>query len=109
LPLGAGPGEAPGRAVAPRKTSFEVELHLGDSNSINIIGMRVDEAVSAVTKFLDNAHARGVDRVEIIHGLGTGALARAVSDLLSSSGFVKDYRFAEASRGGAGVTVAELI
>ena len=102
-------GEAPGRAVAPRKTSFEVELHLGDSNSINIIGMRVDEAVSAVTKFLDNAHARGVDRVEIIHGLGTGALARAVSDLLSSSGFVKDYRFAEASRGGAGVTVAELI
>ncbi|MBE9531959.1 MAG: endonuclease MutS2, partial [Proteobacteria bacterium] len=48
--------------------------------SINIIGMRVEEAIKNVTPFIDNAHVNGATRVEIIHGTGTGALKQAVRE-----------------------------
>lgn len=78
------------------------------ASSLNIIGMRVEEALPIVTKFLDNAHASGLNSVDIIHGVGTGALARAVEDTLKAHPLVKSFRHAEPQRGGGGVTIAEL-
>ncbi|MBI5887610.1 MAG: Smr/MutS family protein [Deltaproteobacteria bacterium] len=76
--------------------------------SVNVIGTRVDEALAVVTRFLDDAHAAGLDSVEIIHGIGTGALSKAIHELLSKSGIVKNFHHADPKRGGGGVTVVEM-
>jgi len=78
------------------------------ASTLNIIGMRVDEALPFVTRFLDNAHSSGLASVEIIHGVGTGALSKAVEENLRRHPLVKSFRHAEPSRGGGGVTVVEL-
>ncbi len=78
------------------------------ASTLNIIGMRVDEALPFVTRFLDNAHASGLASVDIIHGVGTGALSRAVEETLRSHPLVKSFHHAEPSKGGGGVTVVEL-
>lgn len=76
--------------------------------TVNLLGMRGEEAMRVVIKFLDNAHAEGLERVEIIHGLGTGALKKMVSGFLRESKLVKGFYPAAPSGGGAGVTVVEL-
>ncbi|MBI5468111.1 MAG: Smr/MutS family protein, partial [Deltaproteobacteria bacterium] len=78
------------------------------SASVNIIGMRVEEAMRAVTRFLDNAHAGGLNTVEIIHGVGTGRLAKAVEEHLKKTPAVKRFYHTDPARGGAGVTVVEM-
>lgn len=84
--------------------SADMEL----ASTLNIIGMRVEEALPFVTKFLDNAHSSGLHSVDIIHGVGTGALARAVEENLKGHPLVKSFHHAEPARGGGGVTVVEL-
>lgn len=84
-------------------------VHETDSStSLNVIGMRVEEAVAHITKFLDNAHASGVERVEIIHGIGTGRLSRGIEEYLGSNTIVAGFHHGDQGRGGAGVTVVEL-
>lgn len=78
------------------------------TTSINIIGKRTEEALPVVTRFLDAAHAGGLEKVEIIHGLGTGALMKAVHGLLAETPFVRDFHRGDPDHGGAGVTVVEL-
>ncbi len=96
-------GAKPQKRVRGRKdTDWDVEEAL----SLNIVGMRVDEALRSVERFLDNAHVRGLKSVEIIHGVGTGALRRAVEDLLRRTPFVKNFYLSDISKGG--VTVVEL-
>ncbi len=92
-----------------RKTSpARVTADLEAAPSINIIGMRAEEAIPLVTRFLDNAHASGLASVEIIHGIGTGRLAKVVEEYLSKSGLVKVFHHGDPMRGGGGVTIAEL-
>lgn len=74
---------------------------------VNIIGMRVEEALPVMDKVLDDAHMKGVETVEVIHGIGTGALSKAVGESLSKNKIVKNYYSGKGS-GGAGVTVVEL-
>jgi len=78
------------------------------ASTLNIIGMRVDEAMAFVVKFLDNAHSGGLASVEIIHGVGTGALAKAVDEFLRKNPSVRSFQRADQAHGGAGVTVVEL-
>ena len=76
--------------------------------TINIIGRRVEEAMPLVTRFLDTAHAAGLERVEIIHGVGTGALAAAVREQTGALPYVRGLHAGDPDHGGAGVTVVEL-
>jgi DNA mismatch repair protein MutS2 len=78
------------------------------SSSVNIIGMRVEEAMRAVTRFLDNAHAGGLNIVEIIHGVGTGRLSGAVEEHLKKTPIVKRFYHGDPAKGGAGVTIVEM-
>jgi DNA mismatch repair protein MutS2 len=59
-------------------------------------------------RFLDRAQERGIRSVRIVHGLGTGALKRAVTEYLATSPYGARTRAAEASEGGGGVTVVDL-
>jgi DNA mismatch repair protein MutS2 len=80
----------------------------GAPDRLNILGLRVDEGLAEVDRFLDHASMRGLSIVTIIHGLGTGALKKAVLEFLKNHPLIAFIRPGEAVEGGAGVTVAEL-
>lgn len=96
------------KKAAPARTAAAAGPELDVSSSINVIGMRAEEAMRRVVRFLDNAHASGLNTVEIIHGVGTGALSRAVSECLSGNPTVKRFYHGDPARGGAGVTIVEM-
>jgi DNA mismatch repair protein MutS2 len=77
-------------------------------DEIKLIGRRVGEALEALTTFLDRAMRAGLGEVRVVHGLGSGALRKAVRQLLDSTPYCASYRDAEPAAGGAGVTVVEL-
>ncbi|MBI5643209.1 MAG: endonuclease MutS2 [Deltaproteobacteria bacterium] len=87
---------------------YGINADMEVSSSVNVIGQRAEQALEAVTKFIDNAHASGLSRVEIIHGVGTGRLSRAVEEYLKKNDLVKGFSHGDPQRGGAGVTVVEL-
>ncbi|MEW6701946.1 MAG: Smr/MutS family protein, partial [Bacteroidota bacterium] len=78
------------------------------SYRLDIRGKRADEAEFEVIKFLDNANASGADRVEILHGKGTGALKQLVHGILRTNHSVKNYYFANIEYGGEGITIVEF-
>jgi len=71
--------------------------------------MMGDEALPLIDKFLDDAILAGLYRIDIIHGKGTGALRKKVTDFLSHHPRVKSYRLGEWNEGGTGATVVELV
>lgn len=75
---------------------------------IDVRGMRVDEAVQAVTYFIDDAIQFGTSRVRILHGTGTGALRQYIRAYLKTVGGVADFHDEDVRFGGAGITVVEL-
>jgi len=75
---------------------------------ISLIGLRVKEALERLEKFLDEAARAGHADVRIIHGIGSGALRRAIGEYLASSPYCSRYRTGEPTEGGAAVTVAEI-
>ncbi|PIQ62846.1 MAG: endonuclease MutS2 [Bacteroidetes bacterium CG12_big_fil_rev_8_21_14_0_65_60_17] len=78
------------------------------STRLDIRGKRVDEGASALASFLDTALGANLERVEIIHGKGTGALRQVVADVLEKTPFVAHFEEAPIEAGGAGVTVVTL-
>ncbi len=78
------------------------------SPSLNIIGLRVDEALPLVDKLLDQAVLHGCRQVDIIHGIGTGRLQHAVRQHLRQHSMVKQFHPGESTQGGRGVTVVEI-
>ena len=89
-----------GTAVMPPAPSVPME--------IEVRGRLVDEVLPDVDKYLDDAFRAGLPWVRIVHGKGTGALARAVRNMLSTHPLVKDYEVAPREEGGEGVTIAHL-
>ena len=81
---------------------------LGFKREIDVRGMRVDEAVQAVTYFIDDAIQFNAGRVRILHGTGTGALRQYIRNYLDSVPGVQSYRDEHVQFGGAGITVVEL-
>ncbi len=75
---------------------------------IDLRGEYGDDAVIKVDRFLADASAHGLDRVEIIHGHGTGALSRRITQHLKAHNLVQTYRYGEPHEGGSGVTIVEL-
>lgn len=84
------------------------ERQLAFKPEIDLRGMRADEAIRAVTYFIDDALQFCIGRVRILHGTGTGALRTAVRQYLMTIPGVKSYRDEDVRFGGAGITVVEL-
>jgi DNA mismatch repair protein MutS2 len=97
---GAGGEGDSSRISTPGKSAVAVEL--------KIIGRTTDEARDLLEKYLDDAFLAGLTSVRIIHGKGTGALRRAVEEVLSAHPLVAEHRPGASSEGGAGATVATL-
>lgn len=92
-----------------RRTSEEMrEKKLQFKQEIDVRGMRGDEALQAVTYYLDDAIMTGVSRVRILHGTGTGALRQLIRRYLGTVSGVGNYHDEHVQFGGAGITVVEF-
>jgi DNA mismatch repair protein MutS2 len=80
----------------------------GAGIELKLLGNRAEEAVQRVERHLDEAALSGLPFVRIIHGIGTGALKRAVAEVLEGHPLVKNFAPAEPEGGGDGVTVVEM-
>jgi DNA mismatch repair protein MutS2 len=76
--------------------------------SLDLRGARVEEALSALDRYLEDASLAGLAKVSVIHGMGTGALRDAVRSDSAAHPLVKAVRAGERGEGGDGVTVVEL-
>ena len=75
------------------------------STEINLLGKTVDEALSELDKYLDDAYLAHLPSVRVVHGKGTGALRKAVHNYLRRQKHVASYRLGEFGEGDAGVTI----
>ncbi len=78
------------------------------SREIDVRGMRADEAIQAVTYFLDDAIQFSQGQVRVLHGTGTGALRQAIRQYIDTVPGVESYRDEDVRFGGAGITVITL-
>ncbi len=93
------PAAAPGPVPLTVQTSY---------NTIDLRGLRVDEALERMERDLDRMVRSGIHSAVIIHGHGTGALKEAVRAQLGHSSYVSDFRSGEYGEGGDGVSIAIL-
>ena len=78
------------------------------STEINLLGRTVDEALSELDKYLDDAYLSHAPSVRIVHGKGTGALRQAVQQHLKRVSYVKSFHLGEYGEGDSGVTICEF-
>ena len=81
---------------------------LNFSQDLDVRGMRGDDAINAVTYFIDDAILVGMPRIRILHGTGTGALRQIIRKYLATIPNVSHYRDEHVQFGGAGITVVDL-
>ena len=81
---------------------------LNFKQDIDVRGMRGDEAINAITYFIDDAILVGVSRVRILHGTGTGVLRQLIRQYLATVPNVNHFRDEHVQFGGAGITVVDL-
>ena len=101
---GAGPTTVVGGAVSDAQRRKQLDF----KQEIDLRGMRVDEAVQALTYYIDDAIRFNAGTVRILHGTGTGALRQYLRRYLDTIEGVKSYRDEHVQFGGAGITVVEL-
>ncbi len=94
--------------VSSSTTDSMRDRQLNFKQEIDVRGMRADEAIQAVTYFIDDAIQFSISRVRILHGTGTGALRKSIRQYLDTVNGVKNYHDEDVRFGGAGITVVEL-
>jgi DNA mismatch repair protein MutS2 len=107
-----GSGSSRRETGEPAATSNEAALRLDRARSVasslDLRGARVDEALDALARYLDDAALAGLDKAMIIHGLGTGALRDAVRHQAADHPLVRSVRPGQRGEGGDGATIVEL-
>ena len=105
----AQPKQKSEKSFISRSTSDEMRMRqLNFKQEIDVRGMRADEAIQAVTYFIDDATQFSVRQVRILHGTGTGILKVRIREYLNAIPNVKNYRDEHVQFGGAGITIVEL-
>jgi DNA mismatch repair protein MutS2 len=90
------------------ETAVVAEKQASARRELDLRGLTGDEALPMIDKFLDDALLAGLNRVDIVHGKGTGALRKKVTEFLSTHPRVRSFRLGEWNEGGTGNTVVEL-
>jgi DNA mismatch repair protein MutS2 len=85
---------------------FDAPAEKSVSSEINVVGLTVEEALPVLDKFIDDAILGKLEKVDIVHGTGTGRLREAIGEHLRHHRCVK--RFGPKDMMKSGVTVVEL-
>ncbi len=91
------------------KVIFLTEKDKGDNETgrnLNLIGLRLEEAIEELKRFIDKAVLNNINQIKIVHGYGK--IKKGVIDYISKNLFVKRWREAELYEGGAGSTIVEI-
>jgi DNA mismatch repair protein MutS2 len=80
----------------------------GEAVEVHVIGQRLEEALDAVEKALDQALLGGAARLRVVHGHGTGRLREGIRKHFRAHGSVERLRSGERNEGGNGATILEL-
>ena len=111
-PVGGDGESEPGAGVPSVRVGFRAKEPAPPPREIApellLLGRTTDEARDIVEKYLDDAFLAGLPSVRLIHGKGSGALRKAVRDLLTAHPLVDSFRDGEPAEGGPGATVAAL-
>lgn len=97
--------EAPEEKEVKKKVKLNISKSSNISPEINVIGLFVDDAVSRIDKYLDDAYLCHIPKVRIVHGKGTGALRNGIHTYLRTCPYVSSFELAAHGEGDAGVTV----
>ena len=103
--IGRGDGAQSGSATASR---LQFERARTVASSLDLRGAKVDEALDALDRYLDDASLAGLDQVTVIHGMGTGALRDAVRSHATAHPLVKTWRPGGRGEGGDGATIVSF-
>ena len=95
--------------LAKKKPYTERALKKRVSAELNLVGMRVEEALPILEKYLDDAFGSKRSSVKIIHGIGTMALRNACRNYLKKCGFVNAFHDGDYYDGGGAVTIVEFV
>ena len=93
---------------APATAQVRVEAARSASVMIDLHGLRSEEAVERLDKFISDALLAGLDEVLIKHGIGTGKLAYAVKEFLKAHPSIKGFRDGAPNEGGFGSKIVKL-
>ncbi len=108
VPTNALPPESKKSSVSMSTIDSGYDRRLNFKQEIDVRGMRADEAIQAVTYFIDDAIRFSAERVRILHGTGTGALRQAIREYLQTVPGVASAHDEDVRFGGAGITVVNL-
>lgn len=102
--------KAPKKPVQKKNVAQSIKnsKSLNMSPTVDLRGLMVVEALEKLDKYLDDVTLSSLTNITIIHGKGTGALRKAVTEHLKSSPHVKSYRLGGYTEGDDGVTIVEL-
>ncbi|WP_295728248.1 Smr/MutS family protein [uncultured Muribaculum sp.] len=101
-------GARSGASLVGAVSDSQRQRQLEFKQEIDVRGMRVDEAVQAVTYYIDDAIRFNAERVRILHGTGTGALRQYIRHYLDTIPGISSYHDEHVQFGGAGITVVEF-
>ena len=104
-------GEHPPEILHTRKIPESVSARIAEKKiggEIQVIGLRVDEALDIVDKYLDDAFLAGLRSVRIVHGVGKGRLKASIHGMLKNHPHVLSFRTGKQDEGGEGATIIEL-
>lgn len=100
------------RPTAPPKPVSHTSVIMPDVESpgieVHLRGMRAEDAMDTLERYLDRAVMAGLPYVRVVHGKGTGTLRKLAREFLQASPLVTSYETAEPNEGGEGVTIARL-
>lgn len=109
-PAPAGRAKPPAGAARPPRPSdlAPAAATVVATAELVLVGQRVDAALPLVERAINDALLSGKGALRLVHGHGTGRLAAAVREFLTSHPGVASFRYADASEGGPAVTIARL-
>jgi DNA mismatch repair protein MutS2 len=96
------------KEASPKEVYFSRKDTREVSPQLNVIGLTVEEALPRVDHFIDQALLHGLEKVEIIHGVGSGRLRSAIGKFLQEHRAIRKFASGDVLKGGGGVTIVEL-
>jgi len=102
-------GEEEREIEIPKGQRFSQRDVQGLPSQLNVIGLTVEDAIPKVDQFIDQALLHGLEKIHIIHGIGSGRLRNAIGKYLQGHRGVKHFAPGDGMRGGGGITVVELM